>query len=74
MKCYIATAIANPRADVADLEWTADVVTESDYHERGPHAHSHRTGPHGDVGTAKDMAKEWAEERGYTVVSVDDIA
>lgn len=74
MKCYITTKCINPRADVADMEWTADVVTEQDYHNGGPHAHSFRTGPHADVNTARDMAKEWAEENGFRVYSADEVA
>lgn len=74
MKCYITTKCINPRADVADMEWTADVVTEQDYHERGAHAHSFRSGPHPSVSLARESATEWALSNGHTVTSAQAVA
>lgn len=74
MKCYIKTKCINPRADVANMEWTADVVTEQDYHERGAHARSFRSSPHPSVSLAIESATEWARDNGYTVTSAEAVA
>lgn len=67
MKAYVSTEKHGVRA------WTADVVTEQDYHERGPHAHSFRTPAHPLPTTARAEAEAWASRNGYRVVPVESI-
>lgn len=52
----------------------ADVISEQDFHERGPFAHSYRTAICARQDQAEADAKEWAEENGYYIYHVDDIA
>jgi len=67
MKAYVATEKHGVRA------WTADVVTEQDYHQRGPHAHSYRTEPYALPTTARMQAEDWATRNGYTLVTSEQI-
>ena len=67
MKAYITTAKHAVR------EWTADVVTEQDYHQRGPHAHSHRTDACVLPTTARKLAEDWCDKHGYRVVTAEQI-
>jgi hypothetical protein len=53
--------------------WTADVVSEQDYHQRGPMAHSFRTGPRELPTNARKEAEDWAHQNGYLVVPVEEI-
>jgi len=49
------------------------VVSEQDYHEGGPHAHSFRFV--GDsLKEAELSAEAWAERNGYTIATVDEVA
>jgi hypothetical protein len=68
MKCYV-TATYLPGSG-----WVGRVVSETDYHERGPHARSHQTEGRETEEDAKAAAREWAEENGYSIYSVDEIA
>jgi hypothetical protein len=67
MKAYVSTEKHGVRA------WTADVVSEQDYHQRGPHARSHRTEPHALPTTARKAAEDWADRNGYRIVPVECI-
>ena len=67
MKAYITTAKHAVR------EWTADVVTEQDYHQRGPHAHSYCTEPKARPDIARRDAEAWAGRNGYRIVPVECI-
>jgi pantothenate kinase len=67
--CYIDT----PTKDAANW-WTARVVTDQDYHERGPHAHSHQSIPLPTRGAAERECHQWAEAHGYTVVTASEVA
>jgi hypothetical protein len=69
MKCYLET-----RLPVKGNKHYGRVVTEQDYRERGPHAYSHQTAEFGTKREALAAAREWAEERGYAIYSVDEIA
>jgi len=54
--------------------WVGQVITRQDYHERGPHARTHQTLIYKDYDNAKAAANEWADEHGFSIFSVDDIA
>ena len=68
MKCYL-TAKRTARGCYYGM-----VVSEQDYHERGPHACSHATPTKRSRDEALAAAREWAEEHGYSIYSVDEIA
>lgn len=52
----------------------ARVVSEQDYHERGPHACSYETPAQQRPDTAYRIAARWAQRNGYTVVPVNVVA
>lgn len=54
--------------------YVARVVDDQDYHERGPHAHSHETDVHKTKELATAAAKGWAEKHGFTITSADEVA
>lgn len=70
MKAYIKTHYEGGRG------FFCCVVSEQDYHERGPHSHSHRT----QISTqetavqAQAWALSWAEKNGYTITSLAGVA
>lgn len=51
-----------------------DIVSAQDYHEGGPHAHSHRTKVYPHAPAAYEAAMEWAEKHGYQPATVDEVA
>lgn len=54
-------------------KFVAFVVTERDYHERGPHAHSFKFV--GDsLNEAELSAKAWAERNGCEITSIEEVA
>jgi len=67
MKAYI---------DVQPIKrgYFAQVVSTQDYHEGGPHAHSHETDIWETKAQAKTAAKVWAEKYGYTITTADEVA
>lgn len=72
MKAYITTEkVQHPHQAP---EWIAKVVTEDDYHHRGYAARSYTTNPHGDIESAKQAAREWIEDSGYTLATVNEVA
>ena len=69
MKCYIET-----RLPATGKKHYGCVVSEQDYHERGPHSYSHKTAEFKTRAEAAAAAREWADEHGYSIYSVDEIA
>lgn len=69
MKAYINTLNLG-----AGNGFVAQVVSEQDYHERGYASHAHQSKRHPTPEGAKAAATEWAEENGYSIYSVDEIA
>jgi len=69
LKCYLET-----RLPVKGNKHYGCVVTEQDYRERGPHVCTHKTREFSTKREALAAAREWAEEHGYNVYSVDEIA
>lgn len=66
MKAYCDENMDNDRFVVL-------VVTEQDYHERGPHAYSFRA-TSDSLGKAREHANAWAKRNGYTMATVDEVA
>lgn len=52
----------------------AEIVTEQDYHEGGPFAHSHRTDTYPTRRKAEHAAKSWAGQHHYTLTTVNEVA
>ena len=67
MKAYVHTKKEGVRA------WIAEVVSATDYHNRGPHANSYRTKPHPLPTIARIEAEDWATRNGYTLVTAEQI-
>jgi hypothetical protein len=71
MKVYKVYISVKPRSWG---EYCADVVTDKDYHEGGPHAYTYRSPDCMTPDEAESDAASWAAQNGYTVTSVDDVA
>ncbi len=56
------------------IGFIAEVVTEQDYHEGGPFAHSYRSLLCEERETAERMAQRWASRNGCVITSVDEVA
>lgn len=68
MKAYIDNKGKSPSG-----LFFAEVVTEQDYHDRGPHAHSYR----GFGKTQEDATHDcefWVHKNGYELATVDGVA
>jgi predicted Zn-dependent protease len=63
MKAYL-----DCRAGEVKHTHVGEVVTSQDYHERGPHAYSHRTEPKPTINEALDAAAEWAKSQNLEIV------
>jgi hypothetical protein len=53
--------------------WKAEIVTEQDYHERGPFARSYLSPWQAFPEDAEKLAKDEATREGYTIVEAKDI-
>lgn len=72
MKAYIKVE-ATGKVVNGNPYFMAEVVSEQDYYECGPFAHSHRTEPFLSEQGARNAAMQWASKNGYTIVNVEEI-
>ena len=68
MKAYIDSKGKSPNG-----MFYAEVVSEQDYHDGGPHAHSYRAFAKTQEAARHDC-EFWCHKHGYTEASVDEVA
>ena len=72
MYCYIETERI-PGKHGHDDEWTAEIVTEQDYYEGGPFAHSYRSPRMPSESLAREAAEDVAKDMLLQVVAPEII-